>query len=139
MLTYESIKKIVSSEVEKELLNSVQLVKKEMMSFPPVKSLPESEKMRVLVTGGAGFVGSHLVDRLMMAGHHVIVVDNMFTGRQKNIVHWMGHPNFQLIIHDVVEPIMLEVDQIYHLACPASPPHYQVSALRLLLDFSPLV
>ena len=62
----------------------------------------------------------------MMAGHQVIVIDNMFTGRKKNVAQWLGHPNFQLIIHDVVEPIMLEVDQIYHLACPASPPHYQV-------------
>ncbi len=94
--------------------------------FPDIKSIPDGERLRILVTGGSGFVGSHLVDRLMIAGHHVIVVDNMFTGRQKNIAHWLGHPNFQLIIHDVVEPIMLEVDQIYHLACPASPPHYQV-------------
>ncbi len=82
--------------------------------------------MRILVTGGSGFVGSHLVDRLMVAGHQVTVVDNMFTGRKKNVAQWIGHPNFNLIIHDVIEPIMLEVDQIYHLACPASPPHYQV-------------
>lgn len=68
--------------------------------------------------------------RLMMQGHQVIVVDNMFTGRQRNVAQWLGHPNFQLIIHDVVEPIMLEVDQIYHLACPASPPHYQVNYSR---------
>jgi UDP-glucuronate decarboxylase len=57
----------------------------------------------------------------------IIVIDNMFTGRTKNVAQWLGHPNFQLIIHDVVEPVMLEVDQIYHLACPASPPHYQVT------------
>lgn len=66
----------------------------------------------------------------------VSVIDNMFTGRTKNIAQWIGHPNFQLIIHDVVEPIMLEVDQIYHLACPASPPHYQV---RKLIPFADIV
>lgn len=86
--------------------------------------------LRILVTGGAGFVGSNLVDRLMMAGHVVIVVDNMFTGRKKNIMHWMGHPHFTLINHDVVDPIKLEVDQIYHLACPASPPHYQYNPIK---------
>ena len=84
----------------------------EPTSFPPVKILHESDRLRILVTGGSGFVGSHLVDRLMMAGHQVIVVDNMFTGRKKNVAQWQGHPNFQLIIHDVVEPIMLEVDHI---------------------------
>lgn len=112
--------------------SSLHVVNKEVQSYPPVKSLPEIDRLRILVTGGAGFVGSHLVDRLMMAGHHVIVADNMFTGRQKNVAHWMGHPNFQLIIHDVVEPIMLEVDQIYHLACPASPPHYQYNPIKTI-------
>ena len=77
--------------------------------FPPIKSIPDSERLRILVTGGSGFVGSHLVDRLMMAGHQVTVIDNMFTGRKKNIAQWIGHPNFLLIIHDVVEPIMMEV------------------------------
>ena len=77
-------------------------------------------------------MGSHLVDRLMLAGHQVFVVDNMFTGRKKNIAQWLGHPNFQLIVHDVVEPIMLEVDQIYHLACPASPPHYQYNPIKTI-------
>jgi UDP-glucuronate decarboxylase len=112
----------------------MQMLSKASNTFPPVQTLPEMDRLRILVTGGAGFVGSHLVDRLMMAGHHVIVADNMFTGRQKNIAHWIGHPNFQLIIHDVVEPIMLEVDQIYHLACPASPPHYQVLRSRHEID-----
>lgn len=105
-----------------------------LTSFRAVKILPDHERMRILVTGGSGFVGSHLVDRLMLAGHQVIVVDNMFTGRQRNVNEWLGHPNFQLIIHDVIEPIMLEVDQIYHLACPASPPHYQV--FMALLSFN---
>ena len=77
-------------------------------------------------------MGSHLVDRLMMEGHHVTVIDNMFTGRAKNIAHWMGHPSFNLIVHDVIEPILLEVDQIYHLACPASPPHYQYNPIKTI-------
>jgi len=85
-----------------------------------------------MVTGGAGFVGSHLVDRLMLQGHDVIVVDNFFTGRKQNVQHWSNHPNFQLISHDVVEPIMIEVDQIYHLACPASPPHYQYNPVKTI-------
>ena len=100
--------------------------------YPAIKTLPESKKLRILVTGGSGFVGSHLVDRLMKDDHQVTVLDNMFTGRKKNIMQWMGHPNFQLIIHDVVEPIMLEVDQIYHLACPASPPHYQYNPIKTI-------
>jgi len=85
-----------------------------------------------MITGGAGFVGSHLVDKLMMEGHEVIVVDNFFTGQKHNIEHWLHHPNFSLIVHDVTEPIMLEVDQIYHLACPASPPHYQYNPVKTI-------
>ena len=73
---------------------------------------------RNLVTGGAGFVGSHLVDLLMQRGDEVICLDNYFTGRKDNIRHWIGHPNFELIRHDVTEPIKLEVDRIWHLACP---------------------
>lgn len=129
-LTHEDIKQLIDSEIRGQLISNAKTESK-YASYPPVKNLPDAERLRILVTGGSGFVGSHLVDRLMMAGHHVIVVDNMFTGRQKNIAQWLGHPNFQLIIHDVVEPIMLEVDQIYHLACPASPPHYQVCCVCL--------
>jgi UDP-glucuronate decarboxylase len=81
--------------------------------------------MRILVTGGAGFLGSHLVDRLMKSGQEVICLDNFYTGNKSNISQWLGHPNFELVRHDVTEPIRLEVDQIYHLACPASPVHYQ--------------
>ncbi|KAJ6799549.1 putative UDP-glucuronic acid decarboxylase 4 [Iris pallida] len=81
--------------------------------------------LRVVVTGGAGFVGSHLVDRLIERGDSVIVVDNFFTGNKENVMHHFGNPNFELIRHDVVEPLLLEVDQIYHLACPASPVHYK--------------
>ncbi|CAI9105421.1 OLC1v1004342C5, partial [Oldenlandia corymbosa var. corymbosa] len=81
--------------------------------------------LRIVVTGGAGFVGSHLVDRLLARGDSVIVVDNYFTGRKENVMHHFGNPRFELIRHDVVEPLLLEVDQIYHLACPASPVHYK--------------
>ncbi|KAL2556684.1 UDP-glucuronic acid decarboxylase 2 [Forsythia ovata] len=81
--------------------------------------------LRIVVTGGAGFVGSHLVDRLISRGDSVIVVDNFFTGRKENVMHHFGNPRFELIRHDVVEPLLLEVDQIYHLACPASPVHYK--------------
>ena len=83
------------------------------------------------VTGGAGFVGSHLVDLLMRQGHEVTVVDNFFTGRKRNIDHWLQHPNFELINHDVTLPIYLEVDEIYHLASPASPPHYMYNPIKV--------
>lgn len=99
-------------------------------SYPPVRILPYGKKLRVLVTGGAGFVGSHLVDRLMLMGHEVVVIDNYFTGKKENVMHWFGHPNFELIRHDVVDPIMIECDRIYHLACPASPPHYQYNPIK---------
>lgn len=86
--------------------------------------------MRILVTGGAGFIGSHLIDRLMNAGHEVVCLDNFYTGHKRNIVHWLDNPNFELIRHDITEPIRLEVDQIYHLACPASPVHYQYNPVK---------
>lgn len=120
------IQELVANEVRGHFIEQAKLKGFEPSKYPPVKKISEAKKLRILVTGGSGFVGSHLVDRLMSEGHQVTVLDNMFTGRKKNIAHWIGHPNFLLIIHDVVEPIMLEVDQIYHLACPASPPHYQV-------------
>ena len=83
-----------------------------------------------LVTGGAGFLGSHLIDRLMDSGDEVICLDNYFTGRKANIARWIGHPRFELIRHDVTEPIKLEVDRIWHLACPASPIHYQFNPVK---------
>ncbi|MFL2496512.1 MAG: UDP-glucuronic acid decarboxylase family protein [Parasynechococcus sp.] len=83
-----------------------------------------------LVTGGAGFVGSHLVDRLMQAGQEVICLDNYFTGRKNNITQWIGHPRFELIRHDVTDPIRLECDRVWHLACPASPVHYQFNPIK---------
>ncbi|MBP0012947.1 MAG: SDR family oxidoreductase [Roseofilum sp. SBFL] len=86
--------------------------------------------MRILVTGGAGFVGSHLIDRLMEAGDEVICLDNFYTGNKRNILQWLDNPFFELIRHDVTEPIRLEVDQIYHLACPASPIHYQYNPIK---------
>ncbi|WVZ67045.1 hypothetical protein U9M48_016184 [Paspalum notatum var. saurae] len=88
--------------------------------------------LRVVVTGGAGFVGSHLVDRLLARGDSVIVVDNLFTGRKANVLHHLGNPAFEMIRHDVVEPILLEVDQIYHLACPASPVHYKHNPVKTI-------
>lgn len=88
--------------------------------------------MRILVTGGAGFLGSHLIDRLMVAGHDVICLDNFYTGNKQNVLRWMGNPKFDLIRHDITEPIRLEVDQIYHLACPASPVHYQYNPVKTI-------
>ncbi len=88
--------------------------------------------MRILVTGGAGFIGSHLIDRLMQAGHEVICLDNFYTGHKRNVLKWLDHPYFELIRHDITEPIRLEVDQIYHLACPASPVHYQYNPVKTI-------
>ncbi|MFC1611013.1 UDP-glucuronic acid decarboxylase family protein [Myxococcota bacterium] len=85
---------------------------------------------RILVTGGAGFIGSHLCQRLLQAGHGVICLDNFFTGRRVNLEHLLDNPRLEVIRHDVVEPILIEVDQIYNLACPASPVHYQFNAVK---------
>ncbi|KAJ3376781.1 UDP-glucuronic acid decarboxylase 1 [Lobulomyces angularis] len=135
-----------SSKVDLEILQSLYLEPSKSMvetdkgstltftptvaAYPAVKNLKQHEKKRILVTGGAGFVGSHLVDRLMLMGHEVIALDNLFTGNKRNIIHWVGHPNFEFVRHDVVDPFMVEVDQIYHLACPASPPHYQYNPVK---------
>jgi len=85
---------------------------------------------RILVTGGAGFLGSHLCDRLVEQGHDVICLDNFFTSQKGTITHLLGKPNFELVRHDVTEPIVLEVDQIYNLACPAAPGHYQYNPIK---------
>lgn len=82
-------------------------------------------RKRILVTGGAGFLGSHLIDRLLAQGHEVICVDNLFTGTKRNVEHLHAHPNFEFMRHDVTFPLYVEVDEIYNLACPASPIHYQ--------------
>jgi UDP-glucuronate decarboxylase len=86
--------------------------------------------MRILVTGGAGFIGSHLCDRLISGGHEVICLDNFFTGRRENIQHLLDDHKFEVVRHDVIQPILLEVDQIYNLACPASPIHYQFNPVK---------
>jgi UDP-glucuronate decarboxylase len=89
-----------------------------------------TDKLRILVTGGAGFLGSHLCERLLEDGHEVICLDNFFTGRRENISHLLDNRRFELLRHDVIEPILLEVDQIYNLACPASPIHYQYNPVK---------
>ncbi|MGL4286869.1 MAG: UDP-glucuronic acid decarboxylase family protein, partial [Phreatobacter sp.] len=97
------------------------------MSITPMfkRSAPASETRRVLVTGGSGFIGSHLCERLLEGGHEVVCVDNFFTGRRDNVMHLLDHRKFELMRHDVTVPLHVEVDQIYNLACPASPIHYQ--------------
>lgn len=86
--------------------------------------------MKILVTGGAGFLGSHLCERLLNEGNEVTCLDNFFTGRKTNVAHLLGNPNFELVRHDVIDPFKFEVDQIYNLACPASPPHYQYNPIK---------
>jgi len=88
--------------------------------------------MRILITGGAGFLGSHLCDRLIEQGHDIICLDNFFTGRKTNIQHLVGNPRFELVRHDVIDPFKFEVDRIYNLACPASPPHYQYNPIKTM-------
>jgi UDP-glucuronate decarboxylase len=87
---------------------------------------------RILVTGGAGFLGSYLCERLVGEGHDVVCVDNFFTSQKSNVAHLLGQPNFELIRHDVTLPLFLEVDQIYHLACPAAPGHYQFNPIKTI-------
>jgi UDP-glucuronate decarboxylase len=87
---------------------------------------------RILITGGAGFLGSHLCDKLLEQGHDIICVDNFFTGSKNNILHLLPHPHFELIRHDITNPIYLEIDEIYNLACPASPVHYQYNPIKTI-------
>src|SRR5512145_3132141 len=89
--------------------------------------------MRVLVTGGAGFIGSHLCERLLARGCEVICLDNFFTGSKENITHLLDDPRFEVVRHDIVQPILLEVERIYNLACPASPVHYQHNPVKTIL------
>jgi len=86
----------------------------------------------ILITGGAGFIGSHLCEKLLNAGNSVICLDNFFTGSKRNIEHLLGNKNFELIRHDIVEPILIEANEIYNLACPASPVHYQYNAIKTI-------
>mgnify|MGYP000339045832 CR=1 FL=1 len=88
--------------------------------------------MKILITGGAGFIGSHLCERLLNTGHDVICLDNFFTGSRHNIIHLMDNHRFELIRHDIVSPILLEVDEIYNLACPAAPGHYQFNPIKTM-------
>ena len=88
--------------------------------------------MRILVTGGAGFLGSHLCDRLLAGGHDVVAIDNLFTGRKINIEHQFKNPRFEFVRHDIIDPFKFEVDEIYNLACPASPPHYQYNPIKTI-------
>jgi len=101
-------------------------------AFPEIKFRNYKDKKRILVTGGAGFVGSHLVDTLMMDGHQVFVADNYFTGSKRNIEQWIGHENFEMVHHDIVNPLYMELDEIYHLASPASPPHYMYNPVKTI-------
>jgi len=135
------VSELVSTEVRAQLLQEFMRMRGDGkstvtgasgMQYPPVADIRDRDRKRILVTGGAGFVGSNLVDKLMMEGHEVTVLDNMFTGRRKNVEHWLGHPNFALVVADVVDSVHLEVDQIYHLACPASPPHYQYNPIKTI-------
>ena len=87
---------------------------------------------KILVTGGAGFIGSHLCERLLNAGNEVICLDNYFTGSKSNIIHLIGNPYFELIRHDITSPLYVEVDEIYNLACPASPIHYQYDPIKTI-------
>lgn len=128
-------RRVLMEEPGTRTTRQAEEVKGRKQRVPLAVSLRVKKQKRVLVTGGAGFVGSHLVDRLMERGDSVIVVDNFFTGRKENVLHHMGNPNFELIRHDVVEPILLEVDQIYHLACPASPVHYKFNPVKTIISF----
>merc|ERR1719461_1186437 len=100
--------------------------------FPEIKFRTYKDRKRILVTGGAGFVGSHLVDTLMMDGHEVFVADNYFTGSKRNIEQWLGHENFEMLHHDIVNPLYIEVDEVYHLASPASPPPYMYNPVKTI-------
>ena len=96
------------------------------------KGIPVTKPARILVTGGAGFLGSHLCERLIQEGHDVICLDNFFTGTRANLAHLLANPHFELARHDVEHPLTIEVDQIFHLACPASPVHYQRNPVRTI-------
>lgn len=96
------------------------------------KRLESDGLKRILVTGGAGFIGSHLCERLLNEGNEVICLDNFFTGRKENIAHLAGNPSFEVVRHDVIEPVLIEVDQVYNLACPASPVHYQYNPVKTI-------
>ncbi|CAF1029408.1 unnamed protein product [Rotaria sordida] len=134
IFTFINIVQIINGHEDKILAleKRIQDLEARQQQYPEVTFLTYKDRKRILITGGAGFVGSHLVDRLMLQGHEVIVADNFFTGRKRNIEHWIGHENFELINHDIVNPLFIEVDQIYHLASPASPPHYMYNPVKTI-------
>jgi UDP-glucuronate decarboxylase len=121
-----------ASQAQSVVADAAQSVKAAANGYsqPKPKAKPRVERNRVLVTGGAGFVGSHLCAYLVKRGDHVICVDNFFTGSKDNIAQLIGKPNFELIRHDITERLVLEVDQIFHLACPASPVHYKYNPIK---------
>jgi len=121
----------LENEIE-ELNERIKELSKDRKIYPEVKFLSYKDRKRILVTGGAGFVGSHLVDKLMLEGHEVTVMDNFFTGRKRNVEHWIGHENFELLNHDVINPLHIEVNEIYHLASPASPPNYMYNPIKTI-------
>ncbi|XP_052104594.1 UDP-glucuronic acid decarboxylase 1-like isoform X1 [Mytilus californianus] len=134
-----SVGEIERRSVNNDLFNEIENLKRRVQElehgqkvYPEVKFLNVKDRKRILITGGAGFVGSHLVDRLMIEGHEVTVVDNFFTGRKRNVEHWIGHENFELLNHDVINPLFIEVDQVYHLASPASPPNYMYNPVKTI-------
>ncbi|KAF8042449.1 hypothetical protein BT93_A0928 [Corymbia citriodora subsp. variegata] len=117
---------------ERDQVSTATAIPRVVHGYGRVPASVARRRLRIVVTGGAGFVGSHLVDKLIARGDDVIVIDNFFTGRKENVVHHFRNPRFELIRHDVVEPILLEVDQIYHLACPASPVHYKYNPIKTI-------
>ena len=119
-------------EAQAQLAKLTNQVEKSGKTYPQVKFLNFRDRLRILVTGGTGFVGSHLVDRLMADGHEVIALDNFYTGSRRNVQQWLGHPNFQLVHHDISNPFFIQVDQVYHLASPASPPHYMANPIKTI-------
>ena len=107
--------------------------KKGLIQLKSIQIIIKTDNMsRILITGGAGFIGSHLCDRLLSEGNEVICLDNFFTGRRLNIKHNLSNGNFEFVRHDVTSPYMAEVDEIYNLACPASPVHYQYNAIKTM-------
>lgn len=123
---------IAKRKIEQLEMKIAELESRFPKKYSDVRYLNYQYRKRILITGGAGFVGSHLVDFLMGQGHEVVVADNFFTGRRKNVEHWIGHVNFELIHHDIVNPLFIEVDEIYHLASPASPPHYMYNPVKTI-------